>query len=222
MPADDGGMVYLTCARVAGSAATRSLPAFRLAGRAGRLASRAVRRGRRGGRPPRAGHRPRLRRLRRPGAAPGGRRGLAARAAGDRQEVLHRRVPAGRAVPLRDAPGQRRGAGRILRLERPAVHLDQVRGGTGPGAPETGHPGPAPAGRRAGRWPAGRDHQRVLDGRLGDRHQRVPRPRPAGAAQVDRAGAGQGAVRPRPARPGLHVPDHRVPAVPARAAGAGR
>jgi phenylacetate-CoA ligase len=37
--ADDGRMVYLTCARVAGSAATRSLPAFRIAGRAGRLAT---------------------------------------------------------------------------------------------------------------------------------------------------------------------------------------
>jgi hypothetical protein len=32
-------MVYLTCARAAGSAATRSVPAFRLAGRAGQLAS---------------------------------------------------------------------------------------------------------------------------------------------------------------------------------------
>ena len=39
MAADDGRMVYLTCARVAGSAATRSLPAFRIAGRAGRLAT---------------------------------------------------------------------------------------------------------------------------------------------------------------------------------------
>jgi hypothetical protein len=37
--ADDERMVYLTCARVAGSAATRSLPAFRIAGRAGRLAT---------------------------------------------------------------------------------------------------------------------------------------------------------------------------------------
>ncbi len=37
--ADDGRMVYLTCARVAGSAATRNLPAFRIAGRAGRLAA---------------------------------------------------------------------------------------------------------------------------------------------------------------------------------------
>jgi phenylacetate-CoA ligase len=37
--ADDGRMVYLTCVRVAGSAATRSLPAFRIAGRAGRLAT---------------------------------------------------------------------------------------------------------------------------------------------------------------------------------------
>jgi phenylacetate-CoA ligase len=37
--AHDGRMVYLACARVAGSAATRSLPAFRIAGRAGRLAT---------------------------------------------------------------------------------------------------------------------------------------------------------------------------------------
>ena len=220
--ADDGRMVYLTCARVAGSAATRSLPAFRIAGRAGRLATgvsaeAAAAAARRalatvpayadfvGPVPPRAAAADWLRAL----------------PVADKKSYIDA-YPLAARCRSRDAPGQRRGAGRILRVQRPAVHLDQVRGGTGPGPPETGHPGPAPAGRRAGRRPADRHHQRVLDGRVGDRHQRVPRPRPAGAAQVGRAGARQGAVRPGPARPGLHLPDHRVPAVPALAAGTGR
>ena len=127
----------------------------------------------------------------------------------DRQAVLRQGVLRSGALLARPDRDRRQRGRRVVRIVRPAVQLGPQPARAAYRAQEPGriHDAGLPV-------PAPLRHQRLLDGRLGDRHQHRHRDGPHRDGEEHRSGPRQDHRHPAPLRPGFDYVDHRVPAVP--------